>query len=421
MKNLVIIILIFGAFLLSGIPAASQVKVDVEKKVEKKVDQRANKKTDQAIDKGLDKLEEGIGNLFGKKKKKGESQTEDAEQAQPADEIPANAQQPQQTTEKGPELNWAKYDFVPGDKVIFEDNLMGEENGEFPSRWDLFKGNVEIAEFGGENVIMFMDGASSIIPFMKEPEKDYLPDIFTIEFDAYYDVEPHSAKYFLHLYDQKNQKGSPLNKIQLFPGGISGLKSDKVIEGKQLWYNRDKPFWRHIAIGFNVRALKVYYDDERMMNIPNLGFNPTGLTIEIINTNPVNFYIKNIRIAEGGQKLYDKFLQDGKIIANGIRFDVNKATLRPESMGIINEIAELMQENPDIKFSVEGHTDSDGDDAMNQTLSEQRAATVLSTLTKLGIDAGRMTSKGWGESQPLDTNSTPEGKANNQRVEFVKM
>jgi outer membrane protein OmpA-like peptidoglycan-associated protein len=46
---------------------------------------------------------------------------------------------------------------------------------------------------------------------------------------------------------------------------------------------------------------------------------------------------------------------------------------------------------------------------------------VLSTLTKLGIDAGRMTSKGWGESQPLDTNSTPEGKANNRRVEFVKM
>jgi outer membrane protein OmpA-like peptidoglycan-associated protein len=421
MKNFWIIILLIGAFLLEAVPATSQVKVDVKKKTEKKVDQRAEKKTDEAIDKSLDKLEEGIGSLFGKKKKKGESQTEEAELAQPADEIPANAQQPQQTAEKGPELNWAKYDFVPGDKVIFEDNLENEENGEFPSRWDLFKGNVEIAEYGGENVIMFMDGGSCIIPYMKEPEKDYLPDIFTIEFNAYYDVEPHSAKYFLHLYDQKNQKGSPLNKIQLFPGGISGLKSDKVIEGKQLWYNRDKPFWRHIAIGFNVRALKVYYNDERMMNIPNLGFNPTGLTIEIVNTNPVNFYIKNIRIAEGGQKLYDKFLQDGKIIANGIRFDVNKATLRPESMGIINEIADLMQENPDIKFSVEGHTDSDGDDVLNQTLSEQRAATVVNTLTKMGVDAGRMTSKGWGESQPLDSNSTPEGKANNRRVEFVKI
>lgn len=421
MKNFWIIILLIGAFLLEAVPATSQVKVDVEKKAEKKVDQRANKKTDQAIDKGLDKLEEGIGNLFGKKKKKDKSQAEEVDQAQSTDGLPSTAQLPQQPVAKGPELNWAKYDFVPGDKVIFEDNLENEENGEFPSRWDLHKGNVEIAEFGGENVIMFMDGASSIIPFMKEPEKDYLPDIFTIEFDAYYDVEPHSAKYFVYLYDLKNQRGAPLNKISLFPGGISGLKSEKIIPGKQLWYNQDKPFWRHIAIGFNVRALKVYYDDERMLNIPNLGFNPTGLTIEIINTNPVNFYIKNIRIAEGGQKLYDKFLQDGKIIANGIRFDVNKATLRPESMGIINEIAELMQENPEIKFSVEGHTDSDGDDALNQTLSEQRAATVASTLTQMGIDAGRMSSKGWGESQPLDSNSTPEGKANNRRVEFVKM
>jgi len=80
-----------------------------------------------------------------------------------------------------------------------------------------------------------------------------------------------------------------------------------------------------------------------------------------------------------------------------------------------------MKENPDIKFSVEGHTDSDGDDASNQSLSEQRAATVVSTLTKLGIDANRLTSKGWGESQPLDTNNTPEGKANNRRVEFVKI
>jgi OmpA-OmpF porin, OOP family len=425
MKNFTTLVIITGILLSLVIPVQSQVKEEVEEKVERKVDQRIDQRTNQAIDKGLDKIEDGIGKLFGKKKKKSDKSESDEEtqDAQGGGVTAGEAVQGQSAADeaKAPELNWAKYDFVPGDKVIFEDNLEGEENGEFPSRWDLNKGNVEIAEFGDEKVIMFREGASSIIPFMKEPGKDYLPDIFTIEFDAYYDVEPHSAKYFVYLYDLKNQKGAPLNKISLFPGGISGLKSEKVIPGQQLWYNQDKPFWRHVAIGFNVRALKVYYDDERMLNIPNLGFNPTGFSIEIINTKPVNFYIKNIRIAEGGQKLYDKFLHDGKIIANGIRFDVNKATLKPESMGIINEIATLMKENPDIKFSVEGHTDSDGDDALNQTLSEQRAATVVNTLTKLGIDVGRMTSKGWGESQPLDTNSTPEGKANNRRVEFVKI
>lgn len=113
--------------------------------------------------------------------------------------------------------------------------------------------------------------------------------------------------------------------------------------------------------------------------------------------------------------------RDGKIIANGIRFDVNKATLKPESMGIINEIAALMKQHPEIKFTVEGHTDSDGDEAFNQTLSERLAQTIVGALTRLGIASDRLSSKGWGESKPLDSNCTPEGKANNRRVEFVKI
>jgi outer membrane protein OmpA-like peptidoglycan-associated protein len=163
-------------------------------------------------------------------------------------------------------------------------------------------------------------------------------------------------------------------------------------------------------------------DETRLLNIPRLDFDPKGLTLYTYHAKNDNlYYVKNVRIAEGGVKYYDRFLQDGKIIANGIRFDVNKATLRPESMGVINEIAALMKDHPEVKFSVEGHTDSDGDDNLNQTLSEQRAGTVVATLEKLGIDTNRLTSKGWGESKPMDTNSTPEGKANNRRVEFVKM
>lgn len=132
-----------------------------------------------------------------------------------------------------------------------------------------------------------------------------------------------------------------------------------------------------------------------------------------------NYFIKNIRIAKGGVKYYDRVLQDGKIIANGIRFDVNKTTLRPESMGPINKIFALMQKKPELKFSVEGHTDADGDDSKNQTLSEGRAKTVMDKLIEMGIGADRLSSKGWGESKPIAGNDTPEGKANNRRVEFV--
>ena len=90
-------------------------------------------------------------------------------------------------------------------------------------------------------------------------------------------------------------------------------------------------------------------------------------------------------------------------------------------MGVINEIATLMKEHPEVNFSVEGHTDSDGDDDLNQVLSQQRAETVVRTLKEMGVDGSRMTSKGWGESKPMDTNATAEGKANNRRVEFVKI
>lgn len=131
--------------------------------------------------------------------------------------------------------------------------------------------------------------------------------------------------------------------------------------------------------------------------------------------------IKNIRIAEGAVQLYDRFLTDGKIVANGIKFDSGKATLKPESMGVINEIVKLMKQHPEIKFSVEGHTDSDGETQFNQNLSEQRAHTVMNELIEQGIDGERMVSKGFGEDVAIADNSTPEGKANNRRVEFVKM
>lgn len=414
-------IALLAIFMLAFVtPGIAQVKVEVEEKVEKKVNQRANRKTDQAIDKGLDKLEEGIGKLFGKKKKKDSSEEQPEQQGQQT--LPAEQEtQPKAAieTETGPQLNWAKYDFVPGDKVIFEDNLIGEENGEFPSRWDLKKGNVEIAQLDGENVIMFRAGNPEIIPYLKNPEKDYLPEIFTIEFDLYGGV----GTFVLNLYDTKNQKsGSP-----------SGWTSFKMKHNEMGWANNFSKLadlslperrWVHIAIAYTNGKLKGYIDETRLVNIPRIDFDPKGITLYtyIFGTlNEGHYYVKNLRIAEGGVKYYDRFLQDGKIVANGIRFNVNEATLLPESMGVINEIVDLMKEHPDISFNVEGHTDSDGDNDLNQTLSEGRAQSVMNKLIEMGISHDRLTSKGFGESKPITDNSTPEGKANNRRVEFVKI
>ena len=320
-----------------------------------------------------------------------------------------------------PQMNvqWNRFDFVPGDEVIFSDgpDIM-EENGEFPSRWDLVEGNCEIINVNGDNVIAFPKGGE-IIPYLKNSKEDYLPEVFTVELDAWFWKDDNQRDLYIYVLDKKNQKRNDNYKYV----EINSYSAE--FENSYQEIPRVKNgMWRHISIAYTKGKLKVYLDETRLINIPRMEGNPTGLTFAFSgysSDKPEQLqYIKNVRIAKGGVKYYDRVMQDGKIICNGIRFDVGKATLKPESMGPINKIYELMTKQPDLKFSVEGHTDADGDDAKNQTLSEQRAKTVMQQLISMGIAANRLSSKGFGESKPLDNNSTPEGKANNRRVEFVK-
>jgi OmpA-OmpF porin, OOP family len=135
--------------------------------------------------------------------------------------------------------------------------------------------------------------------------------------------------------------------------------------------------------------------------------------------NPLVF--RNIRIASGGQmNMIGKKFTESKIVTHGINFDVDKATIKPESMGTLNMIVQVLKDNPDLKFEIDGHTDNSGAAAHNLTLSQQRAIAVKDQLTKMGVDASRLTTKGFGDTKPIADNGTIEGKANNRRVEFVK-
>lgn len=414
-KLLLLTVLIFG------ILSFSYSQINLKDKLKRKSEQRADRKTDQTIDKGLDEVEEGIGSLFKKKDEETETSGEEDESGTTDTQRQTGTESSEQAADvseakSSPALEWSKFDFVPGDKIIFEDNLIGEENGEFPSRWDLYRGNAEVAEFGGEKVIMFRGGTPVIVPYIENSDKDYLPDIFTVEFDLY--VEPNDIS--VHLWDRKNQPAPDGYQETLTITDdrmkISSISSTYPSE------NLEERRWVHVSMAYTKGKFKAYMDDVRLINIPRLDINPTGISIECYwASNDRHYYLKNIRIAQGGVKYYDRVLQDGKIIASGIRFDVGRATLKPESMGVINEIYDLMKEHTDLKFSVEGHTDSDGDNDFNQKLSEDRAMTVMNKLITMGISKDRLTSKGWGESNPIDMNGTAEGKANNRRVEFVKL
>ncbi|MBT8387475.1 MAG: OmpA family protein, partial [Ignavibacteria bacterium] len=322
---------------------------------------------------------------------------------------------------------WSKYDFVAGEKVIFEDDLSGEESGEFPSRWDLLSGSAEVASLGGENVIHYINNNSVILPLMDK--KDFLPEVFTIEFDVFFEEDAtirsdyYKVRFFEGTSNYAKIDGKSISTLDIkwneVKMGQFGGKTKSFSEEKKNW----QPKWKHIAVSFNKRSLKLYMDEERILNIPNLGFKPKMFSIGAHNDDRFikMSSIKNIRVNEGGKKLYDRIVEEGKFITRGILFEVNKSTIAGESMGTINEIVKLMNKHSDLNFTIEGHTDSDGEESFNQKLSEDRAASVKSMLVQLGIDASRLQSNGWGESKPVSENSTPEGKANNRRVEFIKI
>jgi outer membrane protein OmpA-like peptidoglycan-associated protein len=113
-------------------------------------------------------------------------------------------------------------------------------------------------------------------------------------------------------------------------------------------------------------------------------------------------------------------LNKNGFVALYINFDTNKATIKPESKPIIDQVVVLLKDNPGLKVSVEGHTDSMGTPANNKTLSQQRAQSVVNTLVTAGIDSKRLSAAGWGQEKPMADNKTEEGKAKNRRVEIVK-
>lgn len=113
-------------------------------------------------------------------------------------------------------------------------------------------------------------------------------------------------------------------------------------------------------------------------------------------------------------------LNAGGFIALDIHFDTDKATIKPESQAIVEQIAALLKENPGLKVSIEGHTDGTGTAERNRALSRERAEAVRAAVAAQGVPAGRMEAKGWGPDKPVADNRTEEGKAKNRRVEIVK-
>ena len=398
-----------------------------ENAVTRKVENKVDRETSDAMDNVLD----------GKKKdKSSKSNDADYEDEAAVDDYKNDTKN-------------VKSDFVRGSVVMFEDDLAGEQIGEFPSKWDLVRGSAEVASINGAKCIEMDQRDSWIAPLVKGGIKNYLGDVFTIEYDMLYDDRKKDgcASIELDIMHEKSTRDNELFTItyntchdkQAYDCSYC-LTSEPSFNSKdghatsaETTTNNDGR-WHHFALSFNKRAIKFYVDGKRQINVPNAKPGAGWVTwFASGGTSPV--YIKNVVIAKGAVDLYERNATDidakvaavekaiaetGKFVTNNILFETGKATLKPESMAEIQKVADYMKKNPTARFEVQGHTDNQGSDAINDPLSQQRAEAVIKALEGLGCDPFNMRAVGKGSHEPVADNKTDEGRAKNRRVEFIK-
>jgi outer membrane protein OmpA-like peptidoglycan-associated protein len=205
-----------------------------------------------------------------------------------------------------------------------------------------------------------------------------------------------------------------------------GLRPEKNA-GPVSMTNRRASANRDALVTFRVMAdgdyMKMYLDDHRVANAPNAVFprsNKLYITVSSASdANPI--LIGPMRIAAGGLELYDRLERDGRAATHGILFATDSDVIRPESTPTLTEIGAMLKQYPNLRLTIEGHTDSQGDEAHNRDLSNRRAQSVKAYLVAThGVDAKRLDTAGLGEGQPVADNGTSEGRAQNRRVELVR-
>jgi OmpA-OmpF porin, OOP family len=393
-------------------------------KLTSKANQRIDKKLDKSIDEALDEIEG--------KKSTGSSGT----MANPA------------TTEPGLQ-SYAKYDFVPGEQVIYTNDFASDAPGELPVGWNT-NGTGAVVTIAGLKGNWAQLNQNSV--FLTDNKNEFTEN-FTVEFDlvlrrtnpkapfamlvfgvlASGVQDPGATELFktytnnfaTELKLQPTDNGGSTLHLQTYDDGRKYLTTDiKKLPALEQLYNRVI----HVAMQVQKERLRIWFNETKMYDLPKAivaGKVINQLYFDVKryggNDAEVGYTVSNIKIAKGLPDTRHKLVEEGKFSTTGILFDVNSAAIKPESNGVLKEIADVLKKYPEIKVKIVGHTDSDGGDAANLELSKQRAKAVKDALAKdFGIDAARLESDGQGETVPVGDNKTKEGKAQNRRVEFIK-
>ncbi len=308
-----------------------------------------------------------------------------------------------------------KFDFVPGDSVIFADDFTQDELGEFPARWTLSMGTLEVAEMSGQRWLRSTSIESRFR--MKVPAVPSLPEFWTLELD-FFCGEPSG-----NVLNVSGIKGDGKVWTLTFPYSSQSayLESGKVtsntpLENKTVWGAK-----HHVMFMARGSALKVYIDRQRVANIPEIDpASGAPDNIEFWLWSDKEPMITNVRYAEGCRPAKD-MLAEGKLVTYGIFFDSGSDVVKPESAPVLRQIAAYLEANAAVKLHIVGHTDNTGTAAGNLDLSKRRAASVARVLSEeFKIASDRFTTDGKGDTEAVASNASSEGGAMNRRVEFSK-
>ena len=411
---------------------------DVLRRAKNKVNNKIDQKIDEKIDRAINKADEGVSKKSNEKKSESSGSS-------------SNDEMTRSDKKSGLTVS-GKFDFVPGDKVMFIEDFSQDALGDFPAKWNT-NGSGELMKLNNEKN-KFLELRKDVVVYPEFIKS--LPENFTLEYDlastdefSFYSggffvgftSEPNVGSKWKTFERFGNRKIDTKNTVEfmLHPenagGGqgqtelISYADKEELVSNEtdqdQFTVKNGKTFV-HVSIWRQKTRLRVYLNDKKIFDMPRaLPENGVYKSIYFRTQNFYKdnnaFYFGNLKLAVGAPDTRNKLITEGKFVTSGILFDVNSAAVKPESYGVIREIANVLSENNDVKVVIVGHTDSDGDDAANLSLSKKRAEAVKTILEKTyNIDGSRLTTDGKGESQPIDKANTSEAKANNRRVEFIK-
>lgn len=349
------------------------------------------------------------------KSKPADSNDKSASSGSSSDAAPAsNAAASDTDTAGQPNLSAVRIDFVPGEKTVFFDDFSDMAPDEPPPHWKVRGGSVDL----------MMGSGIRQLTISKPPETRLtspsvaVPKNFTFESE----IVPHCALYWRFADKADNtqlalQMGPPPAKQGVVEINLGSLgKDDATVDGSRpiqlnLWMQEGRA--------------RVYANGTRIIDVNQVSLEKPIDHVELSwpnwggcsGTNGV----RSVRIAESTPDASSMLSSTGKYVTHGIYFDVNSDHLKPESAPVIKQVAAALIKNPNLKLEVDGFTDSTGDSSKNVDLSKKRAAAVQEVLvSQFGIDAARLKSNGFGADKPIASNDTPDGRAQNRRVEFVK-